>query len=471
MFKIKSIYSKIVLTIFAFIITISVVVFAFSAFIRIVIDEPSIYSREITREIKLMGKLVEDKLPDALDNSADMIILRNLLEDFSRKTASDLRIVKMSDMKPVLSVYFDEASHSSFTNDNLEHIISTVRKDDVSRDYISEGGGEMLLNVVMTNKNKEEYLLQSKHKMYYPQERRIFLWTILFLCILVIALAAFPISRNITNPINKLIDASQKLSSGKFGYAVDIKSGDEIGRLAENFNAMSERIHQLHENRKNLLADISHELRTPLTRIQTDAEIIIDKNLDKEKATEYLTDISEEVKCMNNLIQGLFDLSKIDLGFETLDIHEANLGNIVGEICQQFEASLKYKNIELEISDNLTAQNIKADVPKIKQVLANLISNSLKHTDEGGKISINGERRNADILISVKDNGKGIPEDELPKIFNRFYRVDKSRARDSGGSGLGLAISKKIVSFHGGEIKAESRPGEGTTISFTLPVD
>ena len=106
MFKIKSIYSKIVLTIFAFIITISVVVFAFSAFIRIVIDEPSIYSREITREIKLMGKLVEDKLPDALDNSADMIILRNLLEDFSRKTASDLRILKMSDMKPVLSVYF-----------------------------------------------------------------------------------------------------------------------------------------------------------------------------------------------------------------------------------------------------------------------------------------------------------------------------------------------------------------------------
>ena len=469
MFKIKSIYSKIVLTIFAFIITISIVVFAFTIIIRKVIDEPSIYSRELTREIILMGRLTEEKLPDSFDDTSDAQAIENMLNDFAKKTNSDLRLVRINDMKTLLTAYSDDSAISEFPDNNLSEILESTRPEGASRNYLRIGGGEMLLNIIIKNKNGDEYLLQSKHNIYYPQERRMFLWTLLLLCILVIALAAFPISRNITNPINKLIDASQKLSSGEYGYAVNVKSGDEIGRLADNFNEMSAQIQKLHENRKDLLADISHELRTPLTRIQTDAEIIIDKNLDEKKMKEYLLDISEEVKCMNDLIKDLFDLSKIDLGFEHLDIEEIDFGGIIKEICQRFESSLKYKNIELDFIDNLNSQKVKADRSKIKQVLANLMSNALYHTEKGGKITITGERITDSVRISVRDNGKGIPADELSKIFNRFYRVDKSRARNSGGSGLGLAICKKIISYHGGEIKAESKLREGTTVTFTLP--
>lgn len=403
----------------------------------------------------------------AVENNEE---IKNMIEDFSNKTESDIRLLRLKDRKTLFSAYYDNENINIFSNKELDEIVKDTEKEGATRKYLRTGNGEMLFNTLIRDRDNNIYLLQSKHKIFYPKERRAFLWIMLFLCILIIALSAFPISRNITNPINKLIDASQKLASGKFGYSVDVKSGDEIGRLAANFNQMSERIRQLHENRKNLLADISHELRTPLARIQTDAEIIIDKNLSEEKRRDYLNDIIEEIRCMNSLIEDLFNLSKIDLGFEKLNLEDIEFSTLMNELYNQFEASIKRKNIEMEFVDRLNNQKIRADKAKIKQVISNLISNALQHTEEGGKIVITGHIVDGKIEISVKDNGKGIPEEELPKIFNRFYRVDKSRARDSGGSGLGLAICKRIIAFHKGDIRAESKLNEGTTITFTLPL-
>jgi len=278
------------------------------------------------------------------------------------------------------------------------------------------------------------------------------------------------LSRYLTRPIRELTRATEKMAKGHFGTQVEIRSHDEVGQLAKTFNNMSRRMAELRKLRRELFADISHEIRSPLARIFTDAEILIDRQMEDCDRIQHLKAICDEVKNLDQLIGDLSTLSKFDKDMVDVSFKKSSLKEVISQAVSLFVLQIEEKGVNLK-------QDIQADIPpvmidpkRIGQVISNFLTNALRYTPRGETIEI-GLRQKANMAeIWVKDSGEGIPEDKLPYIFERFYRVDKSRSRATGGSGLGLAIARRFVEIHGGEITAESKLGEGTCIKFTIPV-
>uniref|UniRef100_A0A7C5Z5E0 histidine kinase n=1 Tax=Caldicellulosiruptor owensensis TaxID=55205 RepID=A0A7C5Z5E0_9FIRM len=225
---------------------------------------------------------------------------------------------------------------------------------------------------------------------------------------------------------------------------------------------------KLDRMRKQFVADVSHELRTPITTIKTYSETLLDVD-DKAVKREFLSVIIKECDRMTRLISDLLYLSRLDSGENILKIEEVNVSELIRFVCEKMRIHAKKKNQKLLCSaeENVV---IEADRDRLEQVLINLINNAVVYVQEGGQIEVGLEKDEKHVRITVKDNGPGIPEDDLPRIFERFYRVDKARSRSLGGSGLGLSIADEIVKAHGGKIQVESRVGVGTKFTVILPV-
>jgi len=222
--------------------------------------------------------------------------------------------------------------------------------------------------------------------------------------------------------------------------------------------------------RRELTADISHELRSPLTRIRVSAESLVDKVVDDENEKEmHLQAICKEVDDLNSLIGDLLELSKLELDRVKMEYSPTSLKEVINSVVTKMTPVIKRGKVSVEVYIEEQIPDILLDGKGISRVLANLLDNSLKYTNSNGKIKISVTEKDSFINVSIEDNGKGIPQEELPFIFERFYRIDKSRARETGGTGLGLAIAKQIVKAHGGEIFAQSKAGEGTIMTFSLP--
>lgn len=278
------------------------------------------------------------------------------------------------------------------------------------------------------------------------------------------------LSRILTRPIRELTKVAQEMSKGNFGVKVEIRSNDEIGQLGNAFNEMSQRLANFHKLRSELLADISHEIRSPLARIQSDAEILMDREISKEERDQHLRAICEEVRNIDQLIEDLYIITRLEQNELELNIKPSSLTDVLKKEVGKFSLQLDDKRIKV-------IQNIPEDLPKVMmdplrigQVVTNLLMNSLRYTPEGGKVEIGARKIDGKVEVWVKDTGPGIPQEAIPYIFDRFYRVDKSRSRVTGGRGLGLAIARQFVKAHGGEIRAESEIDKGTSITFTLPV-
>ncbi|ADQ03658.1 multi-sensor signal transduction histidine kinase [Caldicellulosiruptor owensensis OL] len=225
---------------------------------------------------------------------------------------------------------------------------------------------------------------------------------------------------------------------------------------------------KLDRMRKQFVADVSHELRTPITTIKTYSETLLDVD-DEAVKREFLGVIIKECDRMTRLISDLLYLSRLDSGENILKIEEVNVSELIRFVCEKMRIHAKKKNQKLLCSakENVV---IEADRDRLEQVLINLINNAVVYVQEGGQIEVGLEKDEEHVKITVKDNGPGIPEDDLPRIFERFYRVDKARSRSLGGSGLGLSIADEIVKAHGGKIQVESRVGVGTKFTVILPV-
>lgn len=225
---------------------------------------------------------------------------------------------------------------------------------------------------------------------------------------------------------------------------------------------------KLDRMRKQFVADVSHELRTPITTIKTYSETLLDID-DETVKREFLNVIIKECDRMTRLISDLLYLSRLDSGENILKIEEINISELVRFVCEKMRIHAKKKNQKLLCSaeENVV---IEADRDRLEQVLINLINNAVVYVQEGGQIEVGLEKDEENVKITVKDNGPGIPEEDLPRIFERFYRVDKARSRSLGGSGLGLSIADEIVKAHGGKILVESKEGAGTTFTVVLPL-
>ena len=288
--------------------------------------------------------------------------------------------------------------------------------------------------------------------------------------VLAVALSLL-LTRQLTRPLRALAMGARRLAAGDLTYRVPTTSKDEIGEVAEAFNAMATNLERGEQLRRNLLADVAHELNTPLTVIEGTADGMLDGVL--PISAEQLEIIREEAGLLSRLVADLRDLSLAEAGQLKLDRQPQDLGDVVAQAVRGFEPLADQRGLRLEISLPAEAPLVEADAVRLAQAVGNLVSNAVRHTPSGGRVSVRVQpdpTRADQALIVVSDTGEGIASDDLPYVFDRFYRADKSRSRRSGGSGLGLAIAKQIVEAHGGRIWAESRVGQGSTFYIALPV-
>ena len=273
----------------------------------------------------------------------------------------------------------------------------------------------------------------------------------------------------IVSPVQKLTLAAQKIAAGDLQQRIPTQSQDEIGTLATTFNQMADSLARHEELRRNLIADVAHELRTPLTVIQGNLEAMLDGILPTN--SQEIATLRDETALLTRLVADLRLLSLAEAGQLKLERVETDLAELTARAVEPFHLLAQSDQIELaiDVAPNLPFVNVDAD--RIAQVIRNLLNNALRHTPAGGQVTVTCRiDQSKEFLIRVSDTGEGIPPDDLPYIFDRFYRADKSRSRVSGGSGIGLAIVKQLVEAHGGRVRAESQPGQGTSIAFTLPI-
>jgi len=270
--------------------------------------------------------------------------------------------------------------------------------------------------------------------------------------------------RGFATPIGDLIAASSRVANGDYSARVSEHGPREVRVLERAFNSMAERLQESDQTRRAMLADVTHELRTPLTVIQGNLEGLIDGVYPRDDA--HLQPILDETHVLSRLIDDLRTLALAESGALQLEKEQIDLGILIDETVSSFRAQADAAGIVLEsnIAPNLPMVNV--DPARIRQVLENLISNALRYTSTSGKISVQLLANNEQLIVTVNDTGRGISAEELPHVFDRFYK-----SRDSRGTGLGLAIAKNLIAAHGGEISAESELGKGTTIRFTLPID
>jgi signal transduction histidine kinase len=231
---------------------------------------------------------------------------------------------------------------------------------------------------------------------------------------------------------------------------------------------MAESLAEADVQRRNMMADIAHELRTPLTVVQGNLEALIDGVYDL--TPENVAGIHKQTVVLTRLVADLRDLALAEAGQLKLERKALPLRDVIAQVSEGLGIQAHEKEVTLKVEVAANLPQVQADEQRITQVLFNLISNALRHTPAGGTITINAEMREDQMLVSVRDTGTGIPPEDLPHVFERFYRADRSRARSTGGSGLGLTIAKQIVEAHGGQIWAQSWLGAGSTFAFGLPL-
>jgi signal transduction histidine kinase len=285
-----------------------------------------------------------------------------------------------------------------------------------------------------------------------------------FLTIITIAF----LSRVITIPLIRMKQATEKLSKGDFSVRLELKGDDELAELGNAIQTLAMDLEYLKKERNEFLASISHELRTPLTYVKGYADIARRPDIEEEERNRYLSIIYEEAENMQKLVKDLFELAKMDQ--HSFQIHKkpTNLYTFLKKMHDKMYPAFQSKKMSLvfQCEKNIT---VHIDQNRFEQVMMNLLDNALKNSDQGSTVSIDVKAEKKQIMIIVSDEGRGIPEEDLPHIFERFYRVDKSRSRASGGTGLGLAIVKEIIEAHEGSIYADSIYGKGTKMIVTLP--
>jgi two-component system sensor histidine kinase BaeS len=292
------------------------------------------------------------------------------------------------------------------------------------------------------------------------------------------ALAALVIFRPVRRRLRDLEEAAQRVGAGDLAARAREDGGDEVAGLAAAFNRMAsdlgaraQQVQAADRARRLLLADVSHELRTPLTAMRGYLETLSmpELRLDPETRARYVGIVSEETQKLERIVGDLLDLAKLEGGGDTLGLQDVPLEALFGRVAARHERESERKRITLTTSIAPGAEIVYGDPLRLEQALQNLAANALRHTPPGGRVELKAEIDQGEIVLSVRDTGPGIPAEHLPFVFERFYKVDPSRANDAPGSGLGLSIVRAIVERHGGTIEVNSARAGGSVFTIRLP--
>jgi len=278
-------------------------------------------------------------------------------------------------------------------------------------------------------------------------------------------LLVFFLVRQTTSPLRQLEAASERVARGDFSERVEVRSSDEIGRLAASFNEMATSLKVSEETKQRMIADISHDLRTPIAAVRSALEGLRDGLI--EPSPETFASLHDRVLLLARLVADLHQLALADAGQLSIERRATDVAELVDGIVETIGIQMEDGGVALQASVERELPPLLLDAHRIEQVLLNLLENAARHTPEGGRVDLRVGRQGTDVLVSVCDTGSGIPEQDLGRVFERFYRADT--ARQSGSAGLGLSIARALVEAHGGRIWAENRPEGGACFSFTLP--
>ncbi len=305
----------------------------------------------------------------------------------------------------------------------------------------------------------------------YESLRDIQLKMLLWMGIVATAVLVFSllVLRTITRPIGELNEGISRMSRGDLSARVSVRGRNEFAGLASAFNSMSERLEQLDKSRSQFVSNASHELKTPLSTMKILIETLLYQDpVDPGMTKEFLTDINKEIDRLNRIVSDLLTLVSIDNGMK-LNLAELDIGSLLQEQVKRLSPLARENGVELDCSAKESLE-VSGDALKLQQVIYNIIDNAIKYTPRGGEVHCTLAKSGKKAVIRVSDTGVGIPEEDLPHIFDRFYRVDKARSRETGGTGLGLSIVKQFILLHGGTIDARSAPGKGSTFTIELPL-
>jgi len=276
-------------------------------------------------------------------------------------------------------------------------------------------------------------------------------------------------SSRFSHPLSELTAATRGIAAGDYGKRVEVKGTDELEELGAAFNSLAESLEKNERSRRAMIADISHELRSPLAVQQGYLEAMRDGVLKPDGET--LEALLKNNALLSQLVEDLRQLALLDAGQPELDINRVDAGEALQAAAALFRQEGQEAGVGIEVEAEEDLPPVRADQARLQQVLGNLLRNALQYAPRGGRVTLRGQRGSGEVLFRVEDNGTGISPEDLPFIFDRFYRADRSRSRDTGGSGLGLSIARALVEAQGGRIWAESGLGCGTSIYFTLPED
>ena len=275
----------------------------------------------------------------------------------------------------------------------------------------------------------------------------------------------------ITKPLRQMSQATKMYAQGDFSYKVDVQGDDEMAELATAFNKMASSLAALESSRRSFVANVSHELKTPMTTIGGFIDGVLDGTIPPENEKHYLKIVSDEVKRLSRLVTAMLNMTKLEAGEMQINPKEFDISQDIFNTLLTFEKVINSKSIEIIGLDTMESLTVNADEDMIMQVIYNLIDNAIKFTPEGGYISFKTFSDSDKAYVSIKNSGDGVSAEELEKIFERFYKIDKSRSYDVKGAGLGLYLCKNIINHHGGEIKAASVKGEYTEFTFWIPLN
>ena len=298
---------------------------------------------------------------------------------------------------------------------------------------------------------------------------KLYLFSAIFPIILMF-FAIFALTYRLTKPLKLMSEAAKAMARGDFSKRIPVMSDDEIGELSVSFNQMTNSLVQLEGMRKSFVANVSHELKTPMTTIGGFIDGILDGTIEPDRQQYYLTIVSDEIKRLSRLVQSMLSMAKLESGEFVLRPELFDLRELVCTIVISQEQRIEKQELNITGLDEIESISVNADRDLIHQVIYNLVDNAIKFTEPKGTINFALRADNKKVEFSVTNTGKGIPEAELPYVFDRFYKVDKSRSANKNSTGLGLYIVKTIVKAHGGSISVTSKENSFTTFCVTLPI-
>lgn len=277
------------------------------------------------------------------------------------------------------------------------------------------------------------------------------------------------LARRALKPVDQIAQTALEIEEIDLSRRIPVHTRDELGRLAGTLNQMIERLERAFKRQQEFTGDASHELRTPLSVIEAESTLALQRERSAEEYKQSLETVARETRHMSHVIEQLLTLARADAETKHKSFSDIDLGELITEVSSNAELLCREKDLKFAPGpiENII---VKGDIDRLRALFLNLVENAIRYTPEGGKVTLSLAKEGGQAKISVSDTGIGIPPEDIPHIFERFYRVDKARSRAEGGSGLGLAICRHIAEAHGGSIEVESEPGKGSTFSVRLPL-